>query len=330
MNQVSPSRRSRRRLMPIWQMVVCHVFALGLALILFALPHHVIPRGGKTVSYPANQPGNDAAQTQQPQNNPQATGAPEVTSWWDEMFTDTPYSEGNLHVGRNTRVEITETLDVVNEQNYFVADVYVRDLTHLVGVFANDQVGRNIREEMESVAERTGSVVLINGDYYGGRSGGVCARNGMLYLNDELSRDVCVLYKNGVMETFSYDEVNIRTELANGAYHIWNFGPWLIKEDGTARTDFSDGYSDISDNHPRTAIGYIEPGHYLLVVVDGRSAKADGMTLPELAQLMQSLGCKEAYNMDGGQTSQMMLGTELVNNPFEGGRKCSDYIAVVD
>ena len=45
---------------------------------------------------------------------------------------------------------------------------------------------------------------------------------------------------------------------------------------------------------------------------------------------MQSLGCRQAFNMDGGQTSQMVVGTTLINTPYKGGRNCSDYIAVID
>jgi len=34
--------------------------------------------------------------------------------------------------------------------------------------------------------------------------------------------------------------------------------------------------------------------------------------------------------MDGGRTSQMTFGTQVVNNPVTGGRNCSDYLLLVD
>lgn len=335
----------RRRLMPVWQMAAYHLLALGLALLLFALPHHVLQGKSEKVDpkYPAQnaaQPSGDPtvqpdapAQTSDPAA--QATQAPagdplvaSSYSWWSDKFAETPYVEGSLHVGRNTRVEILETRE--ETQQYFVADIYVRNVTHLVGVFAQDKVGKGVREPILDAAARTVSVVMTNGDYYGGRSAVICARNGELYKNTEGSdREACVLYADGTMKTFRAGELDAEAEMAKGAYHIFNFGPGLLEENGTPRTDFS-AYDDISGRHPRTVLGYIEPGHYVLVVIDGRMSKIRGLSLTDLAVFMQSLGCVQAFNMDGGQTSQMVVNGAVINTPYKGGRDCSDYIAVID
>ena len=72
------------------------------------------------------------------------------------------------------------------------------------------------------------------------------------------------------------------------------------------------------DRHPRTAIGYDEANLYL-VVVDGRQkGLSDGMTLAELAALMQRLGCADALNLDGGGSSTMWLDGKVVNTPSDG------------
>lgn len=343
MSQRRVPRPPRRRLMPVWQMALYHLLALGVALVLFALPHHVLQGKSKKVDLkkPAQatvQPQSseltaapDANATQLAQGTQTPAGDPLVAesyNWWSELFTDQPYTEGSLHVGRNTRVEIRETRE--ETQQYFVADVYVRNVTHLVGVFAQDKVGKGVREPILDAASRTGSVVMVNGDYYGGRSAVICARNGELYkTSDSTDREICVLYCDGTMKTFLAGELDPEAEMAKGAYHIFNFGPGLLNEDGTPRTDFS-AYDDISGKHPRTVLGYIEPGHYLLVVIDGRMSKIRGLSLTGLAEFMQSLGCRQAFNMDGGQTSQMVVGTTLINTPYKGGRNCSDYIAVID
>lgn len=335
--QRNTSRRPRRRLVPVWQMAAGHALALGAALLLFALPHHVLPGKGEKVDMKLPQTVN-AQPAETPEGAEETVGAqatqapdplkPESYSWWEEMFCEQPYWQDNLYVGRNTRVEIRETRE--ETQQYFVADVYVRNVTHLVGVFANDEVGKGIRESISSASARTGSVVMINGDYYGGRSAAICARGGTLYKNSEdADREVCILYADGTMKTCRAGEVDAAAEMARGAYHIWNFGPGLLNEDGTPRTDFAE-YEDISGRHPRTVLGYVEPGHYLLVVVDGRMSKIRGLSLTDLAVFMQSLGCRQAFNLDGGQTSQMTVGTTVINQPYKGGRDCSDYIAIID
>ncbi len=74
--------------------------------------------------------------------------------------------------------------------------------------------------------------------------------------------------------------------------------------------------------HPRTAIGVDEAGQVLwLVVVDGRQPKvSEGMTVHELANLMQELGCWDAANLDGGGSSVMGLADaegylQVINRP---------------
>ncbi len=71
--------------------------------------------------------------------------------------------------------------------------------------------------------------------------------------------------------------------------------------------------------HPRTALGY-DPERELLwvVVVDGRQpGYSEGMTLPELTELMEALEVTEALNLDGGGSSVMVLGRDPVSRPSD-------------
>ena len=70
--------------------------------------------------------------------------------------------------------------------------------------------------------------------------------------------------------------------------------------------------------HPRTACGYTAEGKLILLVVDGRQEGSRGVDLPELALIMQQLGCVEALNLDGGGSSTLVAGGQLINRP-EGG-----------
>jgi exopolysaccharide biosynthesis protein len=60
------------------------------------------------------------------------------------------------------------------------------------------------------------------------------------------------------------------------------------------------------------------------VVSDGRTDESQGLTLQELAQFMQKLGVKTAYNLDGGGSSTMYYNKEVVNNPTTSGRNISE------
>ena len=47
---------------------------------------------------------------------------------------------------------------------------------------------------------------------------------------------------------------------------------------------------------------------------------AAGLSLYELAQLMQLLGAQTAYNLDGGGSSTLYFNGTVVNNPTTNGR----------
>lgn len=76
--------------------------------------------------------------------------------------------------------------------------------------------------------------------------------------------------------------------------------------------------------HPRTAAGVTADGRTLiLLVIDGRQpAHSVGATLPELADIMISLGAANAINLDGGGSSSFYFhrpdGTLMINHPSGG------------
>ena len=73
----------------------------------------------------------------------------------------------------------------------------------------------------------------------------------------------------------------------------------------TADTCFPDR-TDMRDRHPRTAMGLTQDRRtFMLVVVDGRTSVSAGMYGAELAELMKKLGAWEAFNLDGGGSTQM-------------------------
>ncbi len=74
-----------------------------------------------------------------------------------------------------------------------------------------------------------------------------------------------------------------------------------------------------ASRHPRTAVGVDPEGRRLwIVVVDGRQgAYSTGMSLPELAELFEGLGVREALNLDGGGSSVMVVDGRVVSRPSD-------------
>lgn len=70
--------------------------------------------------------------------------------------------------------------------------------------------------------------------------------------------------------------------------------------------------------HPRTAIGFSRDSLKLyLVTVDGRSESSSGMSLAELARLLQSLGVYQGLNLDGGGSTTLVIRGALANHPSD-------------
>ena len=87
--------------------------------------------------------------------------------------------------------------------------------------------------------------------------------------------------------------------------------------------------SFVASRQPRTLAGVRADGRLLLVTVDGRRPGwSAGVTLPEAARVMRSLGARDALNLDGGGSSAMVVRGELVSRPSDrsGERAVSDGI----
>lgn len=100
-------------------------------------------------------------------------------------------------------------------------------------------------------------------------------------------------------------------------------GPFLVR-DGQINPDaeaekFRDEFT--KQRHPRSAVGRTLNGDFWFVSVDGRQATSAGATIREMAEIMFTLGCRDAINLDGGGSTDMNVLGVNVNRPSEGGER---------
>ena len=346
----SPHRRNQEPLRPvntpIWKLVVMDAVILAISLVVFALFHHVLPTGSKTsgrvlptvtMTAPAAQPSTTPAGGSEP-----ATGAADATTpaaaglggLFGDKFadkfnadgtvdkTDTTYKSGNINLTLN-KVEDRE-----KDLTYYTIDVYVRDLKYFKTAFANDTFGRGNTDETVNIANAHNAVAAISGDYCSNHASGLVIRNGELFREELSDQDVLVMFQDGSMETYSRRDLDVESVIARGAYQSWAFGPMLLDANGQPMTEFN---SNVNRANPRSAIGYYEPGHYVFLLVDGRQpGYSSGLTMQEMSQLFYDMGCKVAYNLDGGQSAVMAYEGKVANKPYNGGRSISDIIYITD
>lgn len=232
---------------------------------------------------------------------------------------------------RSEDISCTVTAVEGDIANYYVADILLRDLSHLRTSFGLDTYRRS--ESVRSMAERHKAIVAVNGDYYSWKNNkGLVIRNSIAYRESiDKRQDLCVLYEDGTVETYAPSEVDLEEIQARGAYQSWSFGPSLLDENGQPKTEKTQFRSSLQGPNPRTALGYVEPGHYLFVTVDGRGrGGSEGMTMKQLSQLMYDLGCTIGYNLDGGGTAVMASASGVISRQSNASRLCSDMIYIVE
>lgn len=247
-------------------------------------------------------------------------------------ITNAQISSEELNHFANDASDITLYKKSVGEGNdkitYYVLDAYVTNAGVIQTAFANETYGKNIKASVSQMAQEHNAIWAVNGDFYGNSEEGIVIRNGVKYRDNLNDADICVLFTDGTMQTYTADEFDTDLVISQGAWQAWCFGPELLDGQGNILPDFNTT-TYLNSQNPRSAVGYIAPGHYIFATVDGRmEGYSKGATLSELAAIMADEGCKYAYNIDGGKSAMMYFDGEIVNKPDGGGRDISDIIYI--
>ena len=227
--------------------------------------------------------------------------------------TDTSYS------GNGLTISLTEQR--IDDTTVYLVDVQTDDPSHLLTALADNSYGRNIKETTSTIAKANDAVLAINGDFYGFRSTGFVVRNGTLYRDSANGdTDALVIDKNG-----DFSIVNEATTDANtlDAQQVLSFGPALV-ESGSIVVDENSEVGQSAASNPRTAIGQIGTNHYLIVVSEGRTDDSQGLSLYQLAQVMQDNGVQTGYNLDGGGSTTLYFNSKVVNQTVGGSGQSSE------
>lgn len=263
----------------------------------------------------------------------QGSTVTEYASDGTATVTDSTYE------GENASITVEQQTAGSGEDTvtYYVATVDLTDATALRSAFANDQFGQSITDTTSNIAEDNDAVFAINGDYYGFRDTGIVIRNGVVY-RDEGAREGLAFYEDGTVELYDETATTADELVEDGVWNTLSFGPAIV-ENGSVIDGIDDieidtnfGNHSIQGEQPRTLVGVKSDGTLVFVVVDGRDdGYSRGVTMTEAAELMVSLGCETAYNLDGGGSSTMYFNGEVVNQPSNGSeRGTSDILYIED
>ncbi|MDO4484771.1 MAG: phosphodiester glycosidase family protein [Clostridia bacterium] len=223
-----------------------------------------------------------------------------------------PDKKGYVDDTISVRVETSR----VHDTDIMIVYVQIADAsqirTELCKPFPSDATIRPDR-----MAKRVNAVVAMNGDYFVYHSQGYIVRNGQLLRANfnEYAQwyDTLLIDDKGdftIIKGLSEEKINA---FEGNIMQAFTFGPGLVI-DGVKCEEFLLNNNTPNKLTQRIGIAQMGPLSYMIVATEGPENKnSKGLTLPDFAQLMYDLGAKNAYNLDGGGSSAIILNNEKIN-----------------
>lgn len=348
------TRTTGRRHMPLVLVAVLDVLVGGMVILTFAFFHHVLPainteRTRQEQLLLATEPAVVQTMPQIVETEPQieeteaptevtepAATEPDNRTEWQIKFAEHFSDEVVITENSYKSPEVSVTIDTGNTTQdghpvvYYVADIYVASIDNFATQVANNDMSYYSTQNTSALDKAANAIVSMCGDFMTYQKSGFMMRNGEVYVDDHNLNSICVLYRNGEMETYDGKTYKIDDIKEKDPLHVWSFGPALLDENGQTRNKYTVS-STVAQRNPRSAVGYYEPGHYCFVVVDGRQKHSAGIKIPQLAAIFEELGCKAAYNLDGGGSAVMLFDHKTYSKQSNGAdRKLGDLLVIRD
>ena len=242
----------------------------------------------------------------------------------------------NAYVGDNAVIllESHGSSDNALGSAYVLADIYLPDVHRLKTYYSDDpENGLGKPAYFSTMCRHVNAALAVNGDFYDMLSGKNVVRDGVPVAKFVNTYDLCALYEDGTVRTFFHKDIHSQEqldEILKDTWQVWSFGPVLLNEDGSAIRDFSGFASEyLMRRHARTCIGYYGPGHYCLLTVAGYRESMPGATLEELSAFFAELGCSQAFNLDGGDSTHIWFHGKEIGWPSSKS-ELSDLIYIED
>lgn len=228
--------------------------------------------------------------------------------------------------------------------NVVLADLG-RENINLKAIQAQDN--NKSRETTSSMARRTGALVAVNGGYYNKDGGplGLVIIDGMLQSPHVAKRPprttLGVRYDKKILIDRVKADNNRVISLSGKDWtrviYAIGAGPNLITDGRiniTAKEEeLGPGGNDVTRRAGHTALGITKDNKLVMFSVDDRKAKSTeslGMNLTEIAEYLLKLNVTDAINMDGGDSTTMVIQGKLISETYSPERKVANCWSLFD
>ena len=240
--------------------------------------------------------------------------------------------------GSNIRYYYDETIlvilwkEMINGRICSNAEIKIADASQFRRKLADDSYQTAVQYNCSQMANQANAVVAMNADFFAFRDYGITVYQRQVYRVNPNMTDTCYITASGDMiyslrgELLTQEEAQKFVDDNNVLYSL-AFGPILIY-DGVVQ--YCDTYpmGEIDQEYSRAGIGQVDNLHYLYMTVN--HAVEGGVprcNVNEFAEIFATQNVKTAYNLDGGQTSEINIQGEMYNRVDWGNeRPVSDII----
>ncbi|MDO4982419.1 MAG: phosphodiester glycosidase family protein [Eubacteriales bacterium] len=241
------------------------------------------------------------------------------------------YPDNNVYYYRDATILAIVWREKINNRSATVAEIKVADGSQLRRKLSEDAYGSSVQNYASALADSANAVVAMNADFYGFRQIGVTVYNRQLFRFSPDKLDNCFINSAGDMLFMKAgsiaDEYQMQQYIAdNDILFSLSFGPILV-DNGVLQHCDSYPIGEMNLEYSRAGLGMVDDLHYLYMTVNHCNGQNPRCNVNEFGELMYSKGCVKAYNLDGGQTSEIVFNGRPINYiDFNAERTVTDII----
>ncbi|MDY4997416.1 MAG: phosphodiester glycosidase family protein [Bacilli bacterium] len=168
------------------------------------------------------------------------------------------------------------------------------------------------KENKALVAINGGGFIDENGLGTGAEVSGIVIRDGKILNRNRYTRAGGLIGFTKENKLYLGKVKSAEEAIQLGIRDAVEFGPYLIVNGETSKVVGNGGYG----LHPRTVIGQRKDGVVLFLVIDGRRVGCMGADMDDLIEIMKRYGAYNAANLDGGNSSALIIKNKLINHPI--------------
>lgn len=240
------------------------------------------------------------------------------------LFTESGYEDDSIRVQLEDREGDKDLI-------WRIAWVEIASPTQLRTAYFGKSVKSDSQDKISRLAPKMNAVIAINGDNYAQEK----AKHSFIVRMGEVrqqklnkTKDILIIDENGDFHTFlnSAGADTFQKDTGHTIVNAFMFGPALVKEGEIVSLKREYGFNP-DGTQPRAAIGQLDHLSYVLVIADNATGSdKKGVSHQDLARFMLELGCREAYNLDGGNSAVLFYNGKMLNNKMGQERDVTDMI----